>query len=202
MTRAIIDTGPLVAYFNARDRWHKWVVDQLRQLEAPLVTCEPVLTEASLLIHRAVGRPADLIQKLDQGVTSIGIDIEDEAATLTNLLKRYEDTPMSIADACLVRLSERLPDSRVFTLDSDFEHYRRNSRQIMPIIIPSSWRPGYTARAPLTAVSAMSSPRRLRWQMRCSRQAQSNVNVTPKFLWSDAKHSIKCRWLCSFISRK
>ncbi len=64
MTRVIVDTGPLVAYFNRRDRWHGWAVDQMSALSPPLVTCEPVITEACFLIHKAGGRPGDLVRKL------------------------------------------------------------------------------------------------------------------------------------------
>ncbi len=137
MTRVIVDTGPLVAYFNGRDRWHRWVVGQMTTLATPLLTCEPVLTEACFLIHRSGGRPADLIRKLSEGVLEIGIDLGKEAAGIEGLLKRYADTPMSLADACLVRLSERFADCRVFSLDSDFEHYRRNGRQLIPLLRPN-----------------------------------------------------------------
>jgi predicted nucleic acid-binding protein len=137
MTRIIVDTGPLVAYLNRRDRWHRWVVDQMAALVPPLVTCEPVLTEACFLIHRAGGRPADLLRKVSQRNLEIGIDIEDDASAIESLMQRYADTPMSLADACLVRLTERLPDCRLFTLDADFEHYRRNGRQVIPLLRPS-----------------------------------------------------------------
>jgi len=106
-------------------------------IAAPLLTCEPVLTEACFLIHRSGGRPADLIRKLHEGVLEIGIDLGKEAAAIEGLLKRYADTSMSLADACLVRLSERFADCRVFSLDSDFEHYRRNGRQLIPLLRPS-----------------------------------------------------------------
>lgn len=104
---------------------------------APLITCEPVLAEACFLIHRAGGHPADLIRKLDQGVLEIAIDLSREAGTIEVLLKRYEHTPMSLADACLVRISEQIADCRLFTLDSDFEHYRRNGRQLIPLLRPA-----------------------------------------------------------------
>ncbi len=137
MTRIIVDTGPLVAYLNRRDRWHRWVVDQMAALVPPLVTCEPVLTEACFLIRRAGGRPADLLRKVSQRNLEIGIDIEDDASAIESLMQRYADTPMSLADACLVRLSERLPECRLFTLDADFEHYRRNGRQVIPLLRPA-----------------------------------------------------------------
>ncbi len=136
MTRIIVDTGPLVAYFNRRDRWHSWVTQQMAALNPPLVTCEPVLAEACFLIQRGGGKPADLVRKVAQRNLEIGIEIDEEASGLESLMKRYEDTPMSLADACLVRLTERIPDCRLFTLDSDFEHYRRNGRQVIPLLHP------------------------------------------------------------------
>lgn len=137
MTRIIVDTGPLVAYFNRRDRWHRWVTDQMTALNPPLVTCEPVLTEACFLIQRAGGRPVDLIRKVAQRSLEIGIDLDEEAAGVESLMQRYADTTMSLADACLVRLTERFADCRLFTLDSDFEHYRRNGRQVIPLLHPA-----------------------------------------------------------------
>ena len=137
MTRIIIDTGPLVAYYNRRDRWHRWVADQMAALNPPLVTCEPVLTEACFLIQKAGGRPVDLIRKIAQRSLEIGIDLEEDASGIESLMQRYADTPMSLADACLVRLAERFPDCRLFTLDSDFEHYRRNGRQVIPLLRPA-----------------------------------------------------------------
>ncbi len=136
MTQIVVDTGPLVAYFNARDRWHGWAVEQMKTFAPPLLTCEPVLTEACYLIHRAGGEPASLVRKLSEQTLRVGIDLGEDAASIEALLRRYADTPMSLADACLVRLTERYSDSRLFTLDSDFEHYRRNGRQLIPLIHP------------------------------------------------------------------
>jgi len=137
VTRIIVDTGPLVAYVNRRDRWHRWVVDQMTALAPPLVTCEPVLTEACFLIRRAGGSPADLIRKVALRGLEIGIDLEDDASGIESLMRRYADTPMSLADACLVKLTERLPDCRLFTLDADFQFYRRNGRQAIPLLCPA-----------------------------------------------------------------
>ena len=105
-------------------------------LHPPLVTCEPVLTEACFLIQRAGGHPADLIRKVAQGSLEIGIDLQADASGIQSMMQRYADTPMSLADACLVRLTERISDCRLFTLDTDFEHYRRNGRQVIPLLHP------------------------------------------------------------------
>lgn len=89
-------------------------------LHPPLITCEPVLTEACFLIEKAGGKSAELVAWLTRGVLEIGVNIESDAVEIARLMNRYRDTPMSLADACLVRLAERIPDCRVFTLDSDF----------------------------------------------------------------------------------
>ena len=135
--RIVVDTGPLVAYLNRGDRWHRWSASQMAALRPPLLTCEPVLTEACFLIQRAGGRPEDLIRKVVQGHLEVGVDIQDDASAIQSLMQRYADTPMSLADACLVRLTEVIPDCRLFTLDEDFEHYRRNGRQLIPLLRPA-----------------------------------------------------------------
>jgi predicted nucleic acid-binding protein len=136
MTRTLLDAGPLVAYFSEDDQWHEWSIEQMRQLTPPLWTCEAVLTEACFLIARNDGKPSDVIRKVQEGILSVGIDVETEAATIDTLMRRYDDVPMSLADACLVRLSELHPDSRVFTLDRDFARYRRHGRHIIPLLAP------------------------------------------------------------------
>ena len=104
-------------------------------LNPPLVTCEPVLTEACCLIQRASGPLRDKAQAMLN--LEIGLDLVDDASAIESLMQRYADTPMSLADACLVRLTERLPDCRLFTLDADFEHYRRNGRHLIPLLHPA-----------------------------------------------------------------
>lgn len=71
-----------------------------------------------------------------RGLLEIGVDLESDAAEIVRLMNRYRDTPMSLADACLVRLAERNPDSRLFTLDSDFARYRRSGRRTLPLPTP------------------------------------------------------------------
>lgn len=51
-------------------------------------------------------------------------------------MKKYADTPMSFADACLVRMAELDDDAVVVTLDSDFTVYRKNGDQPIPLVTP------------------------------------------------------------------
>ena len=96
----LLDTGPLVSFLASGLRHHLWSCEQWKFFRPPLPTCEPVLTEAAFLLKRE-GR-------------------EEEQADLRALMHRYRDRPMSLADACLVRLSELETAGEVFTLDSDF----------------------------------------------------------------------------------
>lgn len=136
MRRTLLDTGPLVAFLNRNDQWHEWSKAQMGALPPPLLTCEPVLTEACFLIQRNGGRPWELLKKIQAGVLKVALELETEAAALEMLMRRYEDTPMSMADACLVRLSELYSDCQVFTLDADFRRYRRHGRQVIPLLTP------------------------------------------------------------------
>jgi uncharacterized protein len=137
MTRTLLDTGPLVAFLNQNDQWHEWAKAQLGSLPPPLLTCEPVLTEACFLIHRNGGQPAEILKKVQASVLVVALNIETEAAALEPLMRHYEDTPMSLADACLVRLSEMHSDCVVLTVDTDFRRYRRHGRQVIPLLSPA-----------------------------------------------------------------
>ena len=136
MKRTLVDSGPLVAFYSTKDRYHSWAFQQLNALRPPLMTCEPVLAEACFLLQRNGGRPTVILRAVREGILDIALEIGKEAAALETLMERYADTPMSLADACLVRLSELHADCRVFTLDSDFNRYRRHSRQVIPLLAP------------------------------------------------------------------
>lgn len=132
----ILDTGPFVAWLCETDQWHEWSAEQFGLLEPPFVTCEPVLTEACFLFAREGGDPARILGKVRMGLLQVPFEIGDEAGTLETLMKRYADTPMSLADACLVRLSEIHKDCRVCTLDRHFKSYRRYGRSVIPLLSP------------------------------------------------------------------
>ncbi len=132
----LLDTGPLVSYLASGLEHHDWAVEQWKQMRPPLLTCEPVLTEASFLLKQE-GRDTDpLFELLERGVIRIALTIEEQRADLRALLRRYRTRPMSLADACLVRLSEIHAASEVLTLDGDFRIYRRHGNKVIPVRIP------------------------------------------------------------------
>jgi predicted nucleic acid-binding protein len=133
---AIVDTGPLVAFFDRAERHHRWVAERVEELEAPLLVCEPVLTEATYLLARYPGAQDALFALLQNGALSVGFRIEEHLGALRKLLQKYRDTPMSLADACVVRMAEIHEGHAVLTLDSDFAIYRKHGRVPLTLIQP------------------------------------------------------------------
>jgi uncharacterized protein len=132
----LLDTGPLVSFLAAGLTHHAWVCEQWKRLQPPLLTCEPVLTEAAFLLKREGREVDDLFALLERGVIRVGLQVEEQQADLRALLHRYRDRPMSLADACLVRLAELHAGSEVFTLDGDFRIYRRHGNKVIPVLMP------------------------------------------------------------------
>lgn len=131
----LLDTGPLVAYLYPKDTYHEWAVEQFTRLDLPFICCEPVLAEACFLVMRNGQRPMRVLDMLGRGAVRIGLALRDELAAVRMLMDRYVNVPMSLADACLVRLAE-LTELPICTLDSDFAIYRAHGRRGFKLIAP------------------------------------------------------------------
>lgn len=135
MAKAVIaDAGVLVALIALRDRHHAWAVSQSRQWPAPWLTCESALSEAFFLSGASGGTA--LAGFVRRGLLQIRFDLGTELEPVLLLMDKYRDVPMSLADACLVRMTEIVPDPLVLTTDTDFRLYRRHSRQVVPCVLP------------------------------------------------------------------
>jgi predicted nucleic acid-binding protein len=131
---AIVDTGPLVAFLDRGERHHAWVAEQVRKLDAPLLVCEPVLAESFHLLSRHPAAQEAILGLLEKGVLRIGFQLSEQLAEVASLCRKYRDVPMSLADACVVRMAELHERHAVFTLDSDFKVYRRYGNEPLPMI--------------------------------------------------------------------
>lgn len=76
------------------------------------------------------------MQLLARGIVAVPFRLEDEMPAVAKLLFRYASVPMSLADACLVRMTEQYPSGVVLTLDRDFRIYRKHGRQSIPTRMP------------------------------------------------------------------
>jgi predicted nucleic acid-binding protein len=130
----IIDSCTLVALLDPCDQHHHWARNAVAQLSLPWLTCEAVAVETFFLLDQSQGRLFG--QLLRDGRVRVTYGLHDGAEPILDLMDKYADVPMSLADACLVRMTETLPDPVIVTTDTDFKIYRRHSRQVVPCLIP------------------------------------------------------------------
>jgi predicted nucleic acid-binding protein len=130
--RGIADTGFLIAFANARDLHHAWALDIAAQVSEPLLTCEPVLAETAFHL----GDAGIVFEMIEEGLIRLAFDCDDHLPQLAGLSKRYRDRKPDLADLCLIRMSELHPNHRIITVDTDFRVYRRNKREVIPLIAP------------------------------------------------------------------
>jgi predicted nucleic acid-binding protein len=130
----LADTGFLVALVSVRDAHHRWTQTVADRYPPPWHSCDAVLSEVFFLVGaRGIASVAELIRR--SAIRSSFRFAEDAGAVL-DLMQKYKDVPMAFADACLVRMSERQPDSLVLTTDNDFRIYRRQNRRTVPCLLP------------------------------------------------------------------
>jgi len=133
----ILDTGPLVALLNSRDRHYRWAVRQWADIEAPLLTCESVISEACFLLDQTRMGSAAVFEMLVRRAIAIRFRLDEQLEEVRRLRAKYADSPMSVADASLVRMAEQYDRSAVLTLDDHFRIYRKHGRRVIPLIVPA-----------------------------------------------------------------
>ena len=130
----LVDSGALVALLDPRETNHTWARHTLMRHPTPWLTCESVASEALFLLGEPQAVALD--QLLRRRHLQLAFSLADELDAVLDLRAKYASVPMSLADACLVRMSETLPDPILVTTDSDFRIYRRHSRQVVPCLQP------------------------------------------------------------------
>jgi len=129
----IADTGFLVAFLNRRDRHHEWADEIGMRASEPLLTCDAVLAETIF----QVGSVAEVLGLVQEVFLQLAFDLRGNLNEVLDLAERYRDRSPDLADLCLIRMSELYERLPVFTVDEkDFRVYRRNKRDVIPIICP------------------------------------------------------------------
>ncbi len=134
--KILADTGPLVAYLSQTDQYHDWAVRSFSSFYEPIYTCESVISEVMFLLCSVGLVTESILQMVERGILRIDFSIEENRPDVFNLLRKYSDQPMSLADACLVRMAELDSNCQVFTTDKDFLVYRRKGRSVIPLLAP------------------------------------------------------------------
>jgi predicted nucleic acid-binding protein len=130
--KGIADTGFLVAFANARDMHHAWALDVAEQVTEPLLTCESVLSETAFHL----GDSKIVFEMIEEELVRISFECSAHLPQLAALARRYHDRKPDLADLCLIRMSELCPKHSVITVDRDFRIYRRNKREVIPLVCP------------------------------------------------------------------
>ena len=129
----VLDAGPLIAALNRDDAYHQWATETITRLGPPFHSCPEVMAEAAAM----TGQPRAIVEMIQAGEIVLSFDLAAQAASVLNLLNKYADREMDLADACIVRMTELSRNCRVITVDrQDFSVYRRNGRDLIPLIAP------------------------------------------------------------------
>jgi predicted nucleic acid-binding protein len=136
-SRYILDTGPLVAFFNSGDRHHQWAVDVLSALSAPPLTTEAVITEVCWHLRTSVEAVARVLEMPGRGELKVVSLTASEGVNLAGKVRKY-GARMDYADACVLRLAELTAGSVVITTDvKDFSIYRMHRDDAVPVLTPA-----------------------------------------------------------------
>jgi predicted nucleic acid-binding protein len=131
--KAIADTGFIYAFVSSDDLHHGWAMQLADELSGPALTCEAVLAETAYHL-----RSVDVVLELIEAELILpAFDLNSNLTHVQELAMRYADRKPDLADLCLVRMSELFPDRIVLTTDEkDFRIYRRNKRDVIPLLCP------------------------------------------------------------------
>jgi uncharacterized protein len=120
----LLDTGVIVALLDRSEKFHQACATAIREVEAPLITCEPVIAESCYLLRILPGAPEAVIENVAAGIFQIPFQLSRETAGVKQTLRKYRDLKIDLADACLIRLADEFESADILTLDKDFEIYR------------------------------------------------------------------------------
>jgi predicted nucleic acid-binding protein len=131
----LVDAGPLIALVDADDQHHRACAKSLGRIRESLATVWPALTEAVYMLGDVPGGQSAVWQLIERGAVRLLPLDEDDIPRIGELMEKYADLPMDLADAALVRVAERDGLRKVFTVDRrDFMVYRLKGGRRLALI--------------------------------------------------------------------
>ena len=124
MKPVLLDASFIVALLDRSESLHKTCARTIREVQAPLVTCEAVITESCYLLRNLSGASEAVIENVAAGIFQVPFQLSRETAAVKQLLRKYKDRKIDLADACLIRLADQFGTADILTLDRDFAIYR------------------------------------------------------------------------------
>ena len=135
MKPVLLDTGVIVALLDRSENFHQACAEAVRSLEAPLVTCEAVIAESCYLLRGLPGAPEAVIENVAAGIFQLPFQLSREAAGVKQILRKYRDRKIDLADACLIHLAGEFETADILTLDKDFEVYRWSKNKSFHLLL-------------------------------------------------------------------
>jgi uncharacterized protein len=120
----LLDTGVIVALLDRSERLHEACAKAVQEIEAPLITCEAVIAESCYLLRTLAGAAEAVVENMAAGIFQVPFQLSREAAGVKQILRKYRDRKIDLADACLIRLADEFGTADILTLDGDFAIYR------------------------------------------------------------------------------
>jgi uncharacterized protein len=120
----LLDAGVIVALLDRSEKLHTSCASAVSGLDAPLITCEAVIAESCYLLRNLPGAAEAVAENVAAGIFLISFQLSQEAQAVKQILTKYRDRRIELADACLICLADRFQTAEILTLDKDFEIYR------------------------------------------------------------------------------
>src|SRR5437016_12209032 len=120
MKPVLLDTGFIVALLDRSESFDKMCARTVREVAAPLVTCEAVIAESCYLLRNLRGAPEAVIENIAAGIFQIPFQLSRESTCVKHALRKYRDRSIDLADACLICLADEFGTGEILTLDQDF----------------------------------------------------------------------------------
>jgi predicted nucleic acid-binding protein len=131
----LLDTGVIVGLLDRSEKYHSACAKAVREVDAPLITCESVITESCFLLRSLPGASEAVIENVAAGIFEIPFQLSPEAPGVKQVLRKYRDRRIDLADACLIRLADEFETGDILTLDKDFAIYRWSKNKTFRMLL-------------------------------------------------------------------
>jgi len=131
MQKTIIDSGPLIALFDKSDKYHKDVLEFLKNFKGELITSWSVITEVSHMLDFNLQVQIDFLRWIELGGIEVYEIAQKDLSNIISMMEKYIDIPMDLADATLMYIASKENIKNIVSIDSDFDIYRTIKKQSM-----------------------------------------------------------------------
>lgn len=139
MKPVLLDTGFIVALLDRSEGFHKACARTVREVEVPMITCEAVITESCYLLRNLSGAPEAVVENIAAGIFQVPFQLVRETAGVKQVLRKYRDRKIDLADACLICLADQFETADILTLDRDFAIYRWGKNKPFRMLPGRDW---------------------------------------------------------------